>query len=175
MSDYRKRWMEDREKAFRQQEGMMSQLENKTQAMKDKRLAEIQGHTDKIKAEVQKLRSERDALLKAPINKEDLLQQAKKTVESRREEIIQFLAVHFKECQGNHDLLFNDISMRNHRLGLGPEDVWKLLFLCITDEGIERAISTLPDIGLRSGEREAQLKKIDNRVNKLLKDLDSEL
>lgn len=66
-----------------------------------------------------------------------------------------------------------DVDFRVY--SFSPESVWKVVYAVITEKDLEEAVATLPEIGLSTAERDAQIKKIDAEIATLEGQVEKEL
>ena len=59
--------------------------------------------------------------------------------------------------------------------GFDRDDYWKLAYWILREEDLERAVETLPDIGLSFAEKDIQIKKIDKEIAAFESQIEKEL
>lgn len=135
----------------------------------------IQKKVQGIKNKLIGLLEEKREILSLPLTKAETLEMAKSALrENRRLYLDEFLAKHLSDCQTQN--VDAPLSPRSFQLGcFFNDDYWKLIYAIIKEEDLEKAAKTLPDVGLSSAERNAQIKALDAKIAALEGQIEKEL
>jgi len=150
----------------------LEDFDKRIESLKASRLEGIDSFCNQIKAKIKALQDEKHELLRSPRTKEELLSTAKEELRRNREEIsLVTLRKHLEECQrkGGGVPLWPSVMST----GLFNErNTWKLCYLVITDELLEKLVSELPDIGLSEEQRAAKVARLDEEIASLTRELE---
>ena len=137
--------------------------------LKAKQIQETQKKLDETLAQVKALQEEKIVLAKLPTQKKEFLRVAKKRLKDLRSEAIEeILLEHLKESQlGNTEPLHSSLK----RSVTAEKNLWKLLFLSLSNQDLELLTEKLPDIGLSAKDRAANMATIDSQIEDLVSSL----
>jgi hypothetical protein len=153
--DVQKIWEEDQKKL----RAVDTAANDLTKSITDRAQKKCQTLKDKIRELIEKKRE----VLNQPHTKAELLEMAKDALREHKKEFFdEMLASHLRDCQNPE---WGHILAPLHlRMFFRPGDEWKLIYWIITEEDIEKAMKTLPDIGLSTVEKNAEIKKLDTEI-----------
>ncbi len=135
---------------------------------------EIDIKAQRIKDRIQELVDRKGEVFDQPYSKSYTLELLKRGLKEKRKEwFCGALAQHARDCQVH---AAGPLDEANVRLGLGDErKIWKMVYAIISEEDLEEAVATLPDIGMSVAEKEAEIKKIDAEIETLKRQIKIEL
>jgi hypothetical protein len=126
----------------------------------DKVEKEHRGLMEKIKA----LMDEKEAFLRAPMSKAELLNHAKDELQKCRAAAISLLATHLEDCQKGHSAPFYELAMRSM---FAEDKAYRLLWLFLSEKDVETIVKGFDEIGIPAAERDAKIAAIDAQIGKL--------
>jgi len=147
-------------------------FDKRIESLKASRLEGIDSFCNQIKEKIKSLQDEKHEVLREPRTKKELLSVAKEELRRNREEIsLVALRKHLEECQrkGGGVPLWPSVMS----VGLFNErNIWKLCYLVITEEILEKLVGELPDIGLSEEQRAAKVARLDEEIASLNRELE---
>lgn len=165
----------DRVREVRQQNAdTLVEFQKTTDEALQRHIAKFDGRYAVLKEQLRSLQSERTALCRHPVSKEEFLEKAKEQLQSGKDSLIERLVREMLAgCQQRNALPFNITGMR---LTMFPQEkAWELFFLACTEEHLEKAVAQLPDIGISTKDREAKLKELDAEISRIMQALKDDL
>ena len=167
--------IEEIEKILNEDQGKKKDLGVITDSIANEIKGSIEKRVQQLKDKLNKLLERKKEILWVPLTKAETLEAAKSALqENRRLYLDEFLVKHLSNCQIQN--VDNPLSPRTLFLDIfHRDDYWKLAYWIITEKDLEKAAETLPDIGLSSTERNAQIKKIDMEIAGLKVRIEKEL
>lgn len=167
----------DREERKKQREKNKEELDGvlkKSDEIAARVLDPIQKRHEGIKNQIVELHDKRQALFEKSLSKEEFLKIAKENLASERKRRMEFIInEHLEKCLCNNLEPFTPKAVSS--FPFYPANMGALFAAAITDEYVEKVVEQLPDVGLSQKERDAQIKKIDNEIERLTKSLEDEL
>jgi len=134
----------------------------------------VQKRCQTLKEKIRELIEKKREVLNQPHTKAELLEMAKDALREYKKEFFdEMLASHLRACQnpeGGHILAPLHIKMFFNR-----DDEWKLVYWIVTEGDLEKAMKTLPDIGLSEKDRGLEIKKLDEEIAALEGQIEKEL
>jgi hypothetical protein len=134
----------------------------------------VQKRSQTLKDKIRELIEKKREVLNQPHTKVELLEMAKDALREYKKEFFdEMLASHLRACQnpeGGHILA----PLHIQRL-FSRDDEWKLFYWIVTEGDLEKAMKTLPDIGLSTVEKNAEIKKLDTEIAALGEQIEKEL
>jgi len=125
---------------------------------------------ERIKEQIKALQEEKARLLESEITKEEFLEHVKSKFKAERQSRIDMLSQYLLDKKERNILPFTDRVLD----GMEDRQIHTVLFLALTEEDIEAAVSLLPDTGMPETERDAQIQEIDNKISELSQRLKDE-
>lgn len=138
---------------------------NDSETIKAQSLDTIEKKHRGLAEKIQGLMDEKEALLRAPMSKAELLEHAKDELNKCRAEATSFLAKHLEDCQKGHASPFNELAMKF--IFADNEKAYRLLWLFLLEKDIKPIIDGFNEIGIPAAERDAKVTAIDNQIGKL--------
>jgi hypothetical protein len=142
-------------------------IASQVQDLKSVEIDRIDKQYSDIEGRVKQLQDEKHELLRAPITKSELLEKALASFQRQRKAVIMddYLLRYLQSCQnsGAHD----PFSQVEARLAFGPDQAWKLFYLCLTEDDIRIGVEQLPEIGMTAQQRESKIKAVDDEIQRL--------
>ena len=128
------------------------------------RVGAIQRKGEELENKLQDLIDKKGELFRSPISKAEVLEMAKEALREGKKKWFfdGILVPHLKNVQIQRATILSPEDFRVYSFSI--ESAWKLGYCVITEDDLVRAVGTLPDIGLASAERDAQIKKIDMEI-----------
>jgi hypothetical protein len=139
-----------------------------------RKIDKIQRHYQGLETQLQKLRDRRTELLTEPATREETLEQAKSRLQGGKKAfIVSLLADHLTFCQESCVAPFSDLDLKMHLFD--ESKAWKLFFFSVTEGDLDEAFKSLPKIGISQADRDAAVKKIDDEIAAIRKEIDQDL
>ncbi len=149
----------------------LKEASKKARLIYNRKVDDMAVEYNQLLSQMRDLQDEKYRILESPLTKEDLLEIAKVELPKKQKEFKEtFLREHFAECQIRRQTPLSDL---NFRLNLG-DDAHMLIYLLLSGDDIERAISSLPEIGITKKARDAKLKNIEKEIAELSRIIEGE-
>jgi hypothetical protein len=139
------------------------------------RLDELEKRYEATKRRIEELNDRRHDLILAAVPKSELLEMAKQALRDMKKQEFtdSVLMPLLQQCQEKGIPPFDPTWAR---VKFDPDQCWRLLYLCITEEEIEAAVAQLPDdVGIPKPERDRRLKEIDTEIAALVEQVEKDL
>lgn len=137
---------------------------NNSGTIKGQALDKIEKKHRALMDNIKGLMDEKEAILRAPMSKAELLAHAKDELNKCRVEAIALLATHLEGCQKGHDTPFGERAMR---WMFAEDKAYRLLWLFLTEKDIKAIVEGFNEIGTPAAERDAKIAAIDDQIGKL--------
>jgi hypothetical protein len=137
---------------------------NNAETIKGQALDKIEKKYQGLVENIKGLMDEKEAILRAPMSKAELLEHARNELNKNRVEVIALLATHLEGCQKGHDTPFGERAMR---WMFAEDKAYRLLWLFLTEKDIKAIVDGFNEIGIPAAERDAKIAAIDDQIGKL--------
>ncbi|MDY6989229.1 MAG: hypothetical protein SWQ30_14355 [Thermodesulfobacteriota bacterium] len=151
----------------------LSKLGKTAEEIKAQRIGEVEDRYNQIQAKIKSLQEQKRETLVAASTKQLFLEAVKARARASRQDLLEkLLGPAFEEWHRRNWVPFEGPGIKLKVLQ--EENLWRLLFLCITDNDLESLVEKLPDIGITEEERQAEIERLDKEITKLSDQLEKE-
>ena len=134
----------------------------------------IEKEYDQIENQVVELEEQKIKTAKGPLLRSEVRTLVKNKFRILREEALGILLKDTVEnCQKFNSAPFDGPGFRVNVLT--GKNLFKFIFLALTEEDIDNAVAKLPDIGMSASEKQVEIKKLNKAISKVVNGLDKEL
>ena len=135
-----------------------------------RKIDEIERRHEEIRSKIRSLQEEKGDLISGEITNEELVENIKKSLQSKRDEFVfEFIVPYFS----NHKTL--NTPPFSLRMPIPDLRLWEILLFSLSEEDIMKAVSRLPESGTPMKERVSRIKAIDKEIASLSKTITDEL
>lgn len=152
---------------------LLKEVSTNSQTIISKKVDEILKRHEAIEGRIRELQAEKRDFLSKPPTKKEWAEIIKASVHGQKGHLVMLLSEHLAECQGRNVMPFNSRPMREIT---EEKNLWRLFVMALTDADVDAMVDGLPDIdGISQTQREAEIKRIDDEIEQLSKEIKGEL
>jgi len=156
-------------KARETKKQVLKELEDAHNEILSRNTDAIRKRHNETREKVIALQERKSDLLSGEITNKELIENAKEELKRKKTDfIIEILMGHLSECKERNARPFDGKIIRD-------SDIWKILFLGLSDEDIEWVVGQLPNTGMSVKVRMEKIRDIDNDIESLRKTINDEV